>query len=251
MLKRNELVLREMEGLQAEKRREILEQEKERLAEIDLLFEEEVERWRKQCAERLDTIDSDLLRESEAHARTYGLPGGDSSAGSCSTDVSLPAVPLGASALMRGTSTLPPLNESTTTSSSSRDDTLASGSTTHYAVADIGAQQRAAPSPLRPSPSESLALGLSSPARDPLARQSHQAPPLPSGSPLKRGTLDGASNLSFRQSTQMYFPSARTDAAGSHASAAANRTSTLPSSISADNISQSGSRPTPHATKTK
>ena len=227
LLKRNELVLREMEGLQAEKRREILEQEKERLSEIDVLFEEEVERWRKQCAERLDTIDSDLLRETEAHARQFGLPGSDSSAGSYGTDVS--AAPLHTQHSHPHTAHTPlaPLSESTATSSS-RDETLASGSTAHYAVADIGGQQRLSSSPLRASDT------LGSPSST-LARQSQPAPALPASSPLKRATLDSG-NLSFRQSTQMYFPSARSEAA--------NRNSTIPNSVSADNISQSGSRPT-------
>lgn len=238
LLKRNELVLREMEALQAEKRREILEQERERLSEIDLLFEEEVLRWRKQCAERLDSIDSDLLRESEEHARLFGLPGSGSSAVSCAADVPLP----------QGRSPLAPLSESTATSGS-RDETLPSGSTTHYAVADIGGQQQQQQrtSPLRASGP----LGASS--SNPFSRQSQPAPALPSGSPLKRATLDSG-NLtgnSFRQSTSMYFPSARSpDAAagGSHAPSA-NRTSTVPSSASLDNISQSGSRPTPTKTK--
>ena len=232
-MKRNELVLREMEGLQSEKRREILEQEKERLAEIDVLFEEEVERWRKQCAERLDTIDADLLREMEAHACQFGLPGSGSSAGSYGTDVS--AAPLHTAHTAH--TPLAPLSESTATSS--RDDTLASGSTAHYAVADIGGQQqqRLSSSPLRPS--DTLPSASASPSNT-LARLSQPAPALSASSPLKRATLDSG-NLSFRQSTQMYFPSARADAA--------TRNSTLPSSVSADNISQSGARPTPSKTK--
>ena len=227
LLKRNELVLREMEGLQAEKRREILEQEKERLSEIDVLFEEEVERWRKQCAERLDTIDSDLLRETEAHARQFGLPGSDSSAGSYGTDVSAAPLHSPHPHTAHMSTALAPLSEPT---SSSRDDTLASGSTAHYAVGNIGGQQRLSSSPLRPSDT----LPSPSPSNT-LARQSQ-----PASSPLKRATLDSG-NLSFRQSTQMYFPSARSDAA--------NRNATLPSSVSADNISQSGARPTSTNTK--